>query len=91
MGRIGRFFKKGWDSVRSVGKKIIHVLPKVIDVGKKIVNNTDVQKYGSQIADKYGKGEQFRKATNFANDALNKASMVNNKVQQLTFGHSPHN
>ena len=83
MGRLGNFFKKAWNGVKNIGKKVIHVLPKIIDVGKKVVNNTDVQKYGSQIADKYGKGDQFRNATNFANDALNKASIVNNKLTQL--------
>ena len=83
MGRIGNFFKKAWNGVKNFGKKVIHVLPKVIDVGKKVVNNDAVQKYGGQIADKFGKGDQFHKATNFANDALNKASIVNNKVQQL--------
>ena len=84
MGRLGNFFKNAWNGVRNGGRKIMHILPKIIDVGKKVVNNTDVQKYGSQIADKYGKGDQFRNATNFANDALNKASIVNNKLTQLT-------
>ena len=83
MGRIESFFKKAWNGVKNFGKKVINVLPKIIDVGKKVVNNTDVQKYGGQIADKFNKGDQFRKATNFANDALNKASVINNKVQQL--------
>ena len=84
MGRLANFFKNVWVNARNAGRKIMHVMPKIIDVGKKVVNNTDVQKYGSQIADKYGKGEQFHKITNFANDALNKANIVNNKLTQLT-------
>lgn len=83
MGRIGNFFKKAWNGVKNFGKKVIHVLPKVIDVGKKIVNNNDVQKYGGQIADKFGKRDQFNKATKFVDNALNKAGIVNDKVQQL--------
>ena len=83
MGRIGNFFKKVWNGVKTGVKKVIQVLPKVIDVGKKVINNPDVQKLGDNIANRFNKGDQFKQATTFANDALNKASVINDTIQKL--------
>ena len=32
MGRIGNFFKKAWNGVKSFGKKVVEVLPKIIEM-----------------------------------------------------------
>ena len=82
MGRIGNFFKKAWNGVKSFGKKLINVLPKIIDTGKKIVNNPTVQALGGQIADKAGFRTEFNKGTQFANNALNKADQISQAIKR---------
>ena len=82
MGRIGNFFKKAWNGVKSFGKKVVEVLPKIIDTGKKIVNDPTVQKFGGQIADRTGYRTEFNKATQFANNALNKADQISQAIKR---------
>ena len=81
MGRIGNFFKKAWNGVKSFGKKVVEVLPKVIDTGNKIINNPNVQKFGGQIADKTGFRKEFDKGTQFAQNALNKAAQISQAIK----------
>ena len=81
MGRIGNFFKKAWNGVKSFGKKVVEVLPKVIDTGNKIINNPNVQKFGGQIADKAGFRKEFDKGTQFAQNALNKAAQISQAIK----------
>ena len=82
MGRIGNFFKKAWNGVKSFGRKIVNVLPKVIDTGKKILNNPITQTIGGQIADRAGLGQQFKTATTFAQNALNKADQISQAIKR---------
>jgi hypothetical protein len=82
MGRIGNFFKKVWNGVKSFGRKVVQVLPKVIDTGKKIINNPITQTIGGTIADKAGFGPQFKTATTFAQNALNKADQVSQALKR---------
>ena len=82
MGRIGNFFKKAFNGMKSFGKKVVEVLPKIIDTGKKIVNDPTVQKFGGQIADKIGYRTEFNKGTQFANNALNKADQISQAIKR---------
>lgn len=83
MGRIGNFFKKCWNGIKKGAKKVIQVLPKIIDTGRKILNNETIRKGANDLADKFGKRDQLDRGINFANDAMNKAENITNKIKQL--------